>query len=154
MNCSCSIIESRSAQSAGPGHQEHHGQIEKRKSINRKWKRDKRHRPMEKRKSIKSKWTSGKRTSTPKARRRPQNGTDDPTIGMKKAENGTSRGQKWSPEAPKRVPKRSQTASRTKKSTKTTPRPSWDPPRGRLAQLSGTSWEPKYTCLHVFFDDF
>ena len=28
------------------------------------------------------------------------------------------------------------------------------PPRGRLAQLSGTSWEPKYTYLHGFLMNF
>ena len=88
---------------------------------------------MEKRKSIKSKWTSGKRTSTRKARKRHQNGTQEPKIGPKKALNGTTRGQKSSQEGPKRVQKRSQTASRTKKRTKTTPRPSWDHPRGRFA---------------------
>ena len=130
------------AQSAGPGHQEHHGRIEKRKQNNHNWKRDKRHRQMEKRKSIKSKWTSGKRTSTRKARKRHQNGTQEPKIGPKKAVNGTTRGQKWSQEGPKRVPKRSQTASRTKKRTKTTPRPPWDPPRGRLADISLTSRGP------------
>ena len=93
---------------------------------------------MEKRKSIKSKWTSGKRTSTRKARKRHQNGTQEPKIGPKKAVNGTTRGQKSSQEGPKRVQKRSQTASRTKKRTKTPPRPSWDPPRGRAAPLSLT----------------
>ena len=97
---------------------------------------------MEKRKSIKSKWTSGKRTSTRKARKRHQNGTQEPKIGPKKAVNGTTRGQKSSQEGPKRVQKRSQTASRTKKRTKTTPRPSWDLPRGRFAPLSPTSRGP------------
>ena len=97
---------------------------------------------MEKRKSSKSKWTSGKRTSTRKARKRHQNGTQEPKIGPKKAVNGTTRGQKSSQEGPKRVQKRSQTASRTKKRTKTTPRPSWDSPRGRFAPLSPTSRGP------------
>ena len=94
---------------------------------------------MEKRKSSKSTWTSGKRTSTRKARKRHQNGTQEPKIGPKKAVNGTTRGQKSSQEGPKRVQKRSQTASRTKKRTKTTPRPSRDSPRGRFAPLSVTS---------------
>ena len=97
---------------------------------------------MEKRQSSKSTWTSGKRTSTRKARKRHQNGTQEPKIGPKKAVNGTTRGQKSSQEGPKRVQKRSQTASRTKKRTKTTPRPSWDLPRGRFAPLSLTSRGP------------
>ena len=93
---------------------------------------------MEKRKSSKSTWTSGKRTSTRKASKRHQNGTQEPKIGPKKAVNGTTRGQKCCQEGPKRVQKRSQTASGTKKRTKTTPRPSWDLPRGRFAPLSVT----------------
>ena len=97
---------------------------------------------MEKRKSSKSTWTSGKRTSTRKARKRHQNGTQEPKIGPKKAVNGATRGQKSSQEGPKRVQKRSQTASRTKKRTKTTPRPSWDSPKGRVAPLSPTSRGP------------
>ena len=96
---------------------------------------------MEKRKSSKSIWTSGKRTSTRKARKRRQNGTQEPKIAPKKAVNGTTRGQKSS-QGPKRVQKRSQTASRTKKRTKTTPRPSRDLPRGRFAPLSPTSRGP------------
>ena len=97
---------------------------------------------MEKRKSSKSTWTSGKRTSTRKARKRQQNGTQELNIGPKKAVNGTTRGQKSSQEGPKRVQKRSQTASRTKKRTKTTPRPSWDLPRARFAPLGVTSRGP------------
>ena len=97
---------------------------------------------MEKRKSIKSKWTSGKRTSTRKARKRHQNGTQEPKIGPKKAVNGTTRGQKSSQEGPKRVQKRSQTASRTKKRTKPTPRPSWDSPKVRFPPFSGPPGNP------------
>ena len=109
---------------------------------------------MEKRKSIKSKWTSGKRTSTRKARKRHQNGTQEPKIGPKKAVNGTTRGQKWFPEGPKRVQKRSQTASRTKKRIKSIPRPSWtrqradppaipSPPGGHLGTPKRPKTEPK-----------
>ena len=69
---------------------------------------------------------------------RHQNGTQEPKIGPKKAVNGTTRGQQWSQEGLQRAQKRSQTASRIKKRTKTTPRPSWDLPRGRFAPLSVT----------------
>ena len=97
---------------------------------------------MEKRKSSKSKWTSGIRTSTRKARKRHQHGTQEPKIGPKKAVNGTTRSQKSSQEGPKRVQKRSHTASRTKKRTKTTPRPSRELPRGRFAPFCPTSRGP------------
>ena len=131
------LFKSRSAQSAGPGHQEHYGQSEKGKPMNHKWKRDKRHRQTGNRKSFQSKRTSGKRTSIPKAKQRHQNGTHEPKIGPKKGENGTMWAQKWSQEGPKRVQKRSQTTSRTRKRIKTPPRLSWDPLPGSRPPLFG-----------------
>ena len=69
----------------------------------------------------------------PKSQKKHQNGTHEPKIGPKKAEHGTTRGQKWSQEGPKRVQKRSQSASGTTKRTKTNLRLSWDPPKVGLA---------------------
>ena len=124
--------------------QAQHEQMEKRKSTNRKWKSWAEARIKIARMNLKIKpgrnWsifqlansapplsvtdverrTSTRQNRTTKERQRPQNGTHEANIDPKRVVNGSRSGQKWPQDGPKRVPKRSQTASRKKNRTKTT----------------------------------
>ena len=80
---------------------------------------------------------SKKRTSTPKAKRH-QNGTHEPKIGPKKAENGTRSAPKWSKEGPKMVQKATPNRKTKKGLNQDDPKTDLDPPRGRFADFSLT----------------